>query len=235
MALDAVAKISGVIVAASALVGITYNVAFFMGSKQSWLFHLSVTDNLTATLYALPFVVIVALMMVLSVFIGAVFYSEPPPRRGAAAVCAAVVHATIPLITFGFSVLALRYALPKQSIWEIAMWSSLGAALGYLPGIAWNLLRGRTVRWIKNEARLTLAIAMVATPLVVSVGFHARGVRDDVANGTEWVEVEIADKNILQGKPVRVLEGGVILARGGQWIWIPRTEIKRVTEVAEPK
>jgi hypothetical protein len=61
--LELTAKAAGAVAAVSALVGVTYNVVFFMGSKQAWLFYLSVTDNLTATLYALPFVALVAAMM----------------------------------------------------------------------------------------------------------------------------------------------------------------------------
>ena len=83
--LELTAKAAGAVAAVSALVGVTYNVVFFMGSKQAWLFYLSVTDNLTATLYALPFVALVAAMMALSALVAEVFTRERPPPGSAAA------------------------------------------------------------------------------------------------------------------------------------------------------
>src|SRR5438045_3965384 len=60
---DTAAKIVAILIAASLLVGITYNIAFFLGTKPQWLFHISVADNVTATLFSLP---LSALLMVIA-------------------------------------------------------------------------------------------------------------------------------------------------------------------------
>jgi hypothetical protein len=79
-AIDFAAKLVAVIAGASTLIGVTYNVAFFFGERQNWLFVLTVGDNVTATLYALPYVVGVLLMMGWSAFVQRVFDSAPPRR-----------------------------------------------------------------------------------------------------------------------------------------------------------
>src|SRR5580698_5123951 len=55
-AVDLLAKAIAVLVAASLVVGTTYNIAFFLLTKPEWLFHLTVVDNVTATFYSLPIV-----------------------------------------------------------------------------------------------------------------------------------------------------------------------------------
>src|SRR5262245_27600185 len=55
---DIAAKAIAVLGAVCLMTGIVYNVSFFIFSKPEWLFHLTAADNLTATFYALPFVLL---------------------------------------------------------------------------------------------------------------------------------------------------------------------------------
>ena len=138
-ALEAAAKVAALVAAASALIGLTYNVAFFAGSKQEWLFYLSIADNLTATLYALPFVVLVVGLMILSIPLAAVLdqasplASRPPNKQRV------IVGVAVRLVVLG----ALGYWISRsEDPLRAATWLLLGFATTYLPAVAWRLLSG---------------------------------------------------------------------------------------------
>jgi uncharacterized membrane protein len=229
--LDTTAKVSGVIAAASALLGITYNVAFFMGDKQAWLFYLSITDNLTATLYALPFVALVVGMMAMSTLFAAILLRGPAPtrtpsRRGLA------IWGIVPLA--GIVVTTLLVARDQEPLRTLSF-IVLGATLTLLPNFALRLIGGRIGSGMAYENRVSLALVLVSLPVVVSVCLFATSARGRISAATNQVDIELSDKQTIRGSLVRALEGGIILARNDLWIWLPRTEIKRIAEVAPTK
>src|SRR5690348_11883132 len=61
--IDTGAKAVAILGGLSVLVGTTFNVSFFLATNSEWLFYLSIADNLTATLYALPVVTATGLIL----------------------------------------------------------------------------------------------------------------------------------------------------------------------------
>jgi hypothetical protein len=226
--LELTAKAAGAVAAVSALVGVTYNVAFFVDSKQAWLFYLSVTDNLTATLYALPLVALVGAMMVMSALGAEVFTREPPPPGSAAARRVFIWRVAWPLILV--TLIAFIVSREKEPLWSLSL-IVLGFTISFLSSAAWKLVSGKSGKWMRYETRASLAAALVTLPLVLSVCLFARSARDQIATRGSWVDIELSDKQVIRGIPIRALEGGVILAQGELWIWLPRSEIKKVTEI----
>lgn len=225
------AKVAAGVATASALVGITYNVAFFFGEKQSWLFYLSVTDNVTASLYALPFVAFGVILVTISIAIQRLYEFEPPPPGSPQAKRLSIFRPLFWFWMLGLNGLLIVLETP-QDRWRTAAFLILGAALSLLPVLASRLVRGKIGQGIDYKVKLFFAAILVGLPLVASVCLFAQSDRHRIDIGGRKIEVEIADRNRLYGSLVRSLEGGLILALGsGHWIWLPRSEIKRVTEI----
>ena len=220
-------KLAAGIGALSVLLGVTFNVSFFV-SEPEWLFLFSVADNLAATLYALPLVVVilVAQACAMSIVWAYLNWSTTAPRLE----WAKRLIVALAVIFFLGVVAAIALQQPNLLLWplipEILVLSVATAAFVDL-----HLL-------LEDRVLITLlGTALTAVIITIGAGWSAR------ANLGLGVEIELAGKpsssdkgTMLRGSLVRFLDGGVILELSdGRWLWLPKTEIQRVTRDAPEK
>lgn len=95
--------------------------------------------------------------------------------------------------------------------------------MGYAPVLAMRLYSGQ-----RTTIRRLFASTVVVVPVLVAVCAFARSDRDALKHN---VEIELPQQKVLRGVPVRMLEAGMVLSVDGHWLWLPRSEIRRVTEL----
>lgn len=229
--LEAITKVGGILIAACIFFGIAYNIAFFFGSKIGWLFFLSVADNIVAAMYAIPH----ALLVVLGFSIMAVFFRQD----------GALGRISRVKVFYGMFVLAvvggIIVRLDLNSGGFLPAWVSgwLAALLtcviffGLVPlliyGIAWLIREGSKVP-ANASTFYPVTIAFLVLLIFSAVAFVARVDRDRLERARA-MSFELPDRNSVTGKLVRALADGFIVAQGDNWIWLPRGEVKRVSEV----
>ena len=212
---DTAAKAVTVVGGLSLVMGITYNVAFFLYSKPEWLFHLTLVDNVTATLYAFPFaltiVCAVGLVIVLSRLLARVISLLPVHRY----IISAVAFGGGVLIVVLFNVLV--GAIFGSIGWPIL---TLVMMLGILQIFSSRL--NPTVL-VGLHVALLLAFSLV-TSAVLAMRAVAHPMTADVDVGDH------ANSSVLQGSLVRILDAGFIVDQDNRWIWIPRERVRLVKE-----
>jgi hypothetical protein len=225
-AVDLLAKAIAVLVAASLVVGTTYNIAFFLLTKPEWLFHLTVVDNVTATFYSLPIVTALSTGVLVMMGLAAV----RPLRR-----LKTLDRKTVLVNGSAYAVIIAVISVATVTSHHenaIAVWLTatlfITAMLG--PLFTNYLPENRALRsaWLSGLFILSLMTATVALALATA---HRLGA---------VVQIEAADgagmRSIVVGKTVRILDGGVILQRSDAgWIWFPKDQIRRITEVTDAK
>jgi hypothetical protein len=223
---DLLAKAIAVLVAASLLVGTTYNIAFFLVTKPEWLFHLSVADNVTATFFSLP--IVTALSTGVLVMMGLAVVRPLRPFKTLDRKTVLVGGAAYAVIVAVISVATVASGHENAvAVWVTAtlfITAMLGPLLtNYLP-------ENRTLRsaWLSGLLIVSLMTATVALALATA---HRLG---------EVVQIEAADgggmRSIVVGKTVRILDGGVILQQSGAgWVWFPKEQIRRITEATDAR
>ncbi|MFI5001268.1 MAG: hypothetical protein ACHQK9_15430 [Reyranellales bacterium] len=249
--IDVAAKAVALVVAFSLLMGITYNVVFFSFTKPVWLFHLSIADNIAATLYALPVVFGVLVVQAAgTVFFWFVLNSqrllesrlEPwiPMAWDRVSWMIPIVVTAFGVVLVGsviwafslgsldevFAIVGLTLTDPRVMIY--AAW-----LLGSMVWAAVLIQRESTFRIFVHVSTLIVVMPFAS---VVLLGVEAGRHRGYAA------EIELSDRALswdskatARGFIVRVLEGGVILEQGPDWIWLPRAEIRRIAEFEPPR
>jgi hypothetical protein len=76
---------------------------------------------------------------------------------------------------------------------------------------------------------------IVMVPLLLAACIFAREVRDSIARSDKTVSVEVSDNREIRGKLVRALDSGLIISANDAWTWIPKSEVRRVSEFKASK
>jgi hypothetical protein len=228
LSLEDLAKAAAGVGAASLMVGIVYNIAFFAPDRFHWLFAVSASDNWTATMYALPFTALAAAAFGLALW---VLFQQAS-------------NASIGWV-WRFYLIASGVVVVVIGIW----WSiSRPVPFGYfafsvLSAAAWIFFLLLTVTVLHrlrsgSQSRPVLiallgifaAVSLLTTPSVVAVNAQF-----NVEHQPTQVEVEVPLRGVFSGNLVRILDGGVILAQGNDWVWIPKGEVRQIKERHEKK
>jgi hypothetical protein len=226
LSIENIAKVAAVLGAASLIIGVTYNVAFFAGTQ--WLFNVSIADNITATMYALPY----ALAFFILYFAYAWGARRATFRRNALIVVpVGMVLACILLLLskifigdpgewFGTETLPSHLFLAAVFATAIGMGGALsGTNLKSLLQVSEHKIRSAVV------VSLSMLISLLLGPI-----FLARDSRIAIKDRPMTVDVDIAQKGAISGSVVRILDGGILVEQGQRWVWIPRSEIKLIVE-----
>ena len=198
--IDIAAKSIAVIVALSLLVGTTFNITFFVVTKPEWLFHLSVTDNITATFYSLPVVMVAAVGMAMYALMSRFEEVTPLPasrwRRFSSAFSPLLFVAIF--MTIAISILPI-FSFKVMFVLTLAGFAGVAFSV-------WTPLISMT-RLARTLAQGCLAtVTVLACIGVIAVAAAHRGGQSS--------QVETFDaggnRSILIGNLVRILDGGVI-------------------------
>ena len=205
----------------SLVMGTLFNVAFFAGLKANWLFHLSILDNLTATLFVLPLVMgVVGICLVYALFFARIAGSG----RQAALLLAAIV-----LLFMAMTWISSPHPFAIGMIFQFVVFLVI---TGCLWGGARLLAKSQVPSRNVASSGTLLGGGLIALALAVSTVYVARGVRSaiDANIGEHDIAIEIAG-GMIEGRLVRFLDGGVIVAQGKLWTFVPRSEIKQLREL----
>lgn len=212
-------KAAALVAGLSLAVGIVYNVSFFsVSGKPHWIFYLTVADNLAAALFALPFVMLALVLIGLR-------WLAPPPLS----LISDLLNALGSLVL----VVAAAYFLSAKI--DAVFVGMVGGAIFFSVLSICSTL-SRYVRLppssatFVDPAMFSLAVAAIVPCLMAGV-LAAVLTWAMLAISPTHVRIELPDKLVLSGSLVRLLDGGAILAEGKGWIWVPKAEIKRLTEL----
>jgi hypothetical protein len=223
--LEVVAEWLAALIAMSLFLGISYNVAFFFGPKSQWLFFLSLNDNVLAALYALPnaFFVLILFAHGATIFGSA---GAGRPRLPLFWLLTAFVIISIVLLPVE------ERRLPD----DLREWATAGAAvvviLGIVPLVLFGILAVFAAMFDEPRQRLFavgacgLVFLMAAAAVTARVDRELAGARSDVI-------CTLSDQEPVRGKLVRTLAHGFILARGDDWIWLSRSQVTKIAELAD--
>ena len=222
--LEVAAKFGALVGGISVFVGVIFNVTFFIGDRFTWIFFLSLTDNLTAALLAVPFVAFAFLVF--------------PMHAITAVAMDPTVKLNPPVVPFMKVMLYVAFASVILGMWFLwpyfstGAWASVFSVLIFVFGLAWAYgfgLRRHLTPQIAAFAVLALAIGLSFAGSVAAALFWRIAYQRGPA-----VDIETVDKNtyrsVIVGQVVRVLDGGIIVSRGDEWTWIPKTEMQRLSE-----
>jgi hypothetical protein len=218
-AVDMAAKAFAVVGGICLTTGIIYNVSFFLLTRPEWLFHLTVADNLTATLYALPFVLLVLAGVGVYAsgpyWFGRLLEDQGSGRRRYFLVLAVLVAAVL---------------YPSMFIFGDAVASAPMLVVILVVALALRLFRTETLGTRLVAYAVAAACILVSCTVLLSVrAHHERSLTADV---------EIGDRigsSVIRAKVVRNLDAGMILEQQGAWIWIPKDRILQVKEILPKK
>lgn len=226
---DFAAKAIALIVGAGLVVGTAFNIFFFLATKPHWLFHLSVADNIAATFYAIPVTIIWTVLILGSVAIH-VHYAKGKSAEalGERFSKFLITLSLIFLVTGGITFAVYGFTFRAFIFFGYVAIFVVVVFLG--PAVTTILPESPVIRW--GWVSLLTAAGLITGA--------ALGVVDAIRKSrTAEVRIESSDvdgkRSILSGQLVRVLDGGVILQQPGAWVWIPRDQVRRMTEVERPK
>jgi hypothetical protein len=205
--IDTGAKAVAILGGLSVLVGTTFNVSFFLATNSEWLFYLSIADNLTATLYALP--VVTATGLILGAGMGAL--------RGADW-----------SVVFGYLVSVVLFA--GYLLWRGTLFKSSGL---FTIALTLIVLLSAFVRRVSPSFGQAWATSILFIVFLVVAVSGIGVLKSEQPRMT--VNIDLTDYGsshpVLTGQIVRHLDNGIILAQDTGWVWIPKDQVRRVTEV----
>ncbi|WP_428661366.1 hypothetical protein [Reyranella sp.] len=235
LSIETLIKVAAVLGAASLLLGITYNIAFFAGEKSPWLFYVSAADNLVSTMYALPFGLGVGVITV----VGAWYFYRMRPLQFSDWPILALSFGGYGALFFFFWVvqgtsLQERLGIEKVTGTSIILIVGFTAAIFAVAyGASWVIKRAEASGLVGFVALWPIGVFAVLA-LLGGSALSARGSRTAIDQGKALtVEVEVSQamqRGVIVGTLVRVLDSGLILAQGEDWLWVPKGDIRRVKE-----
>jgi len=223
--LEMIAEWLAALVAMCLFLGISYDVAFFFGVKSQWLWFLSINDNVMTSLYALPN----AFFVVILFAYGAAIFGAP-----------AAATSRLPLfwllMAFAIISIVLRPVEERRLPDDLREWAIAGAAIVVVLGIIPPLLFGILVVFaaMLDEPRQRLfAVGACGLVFLMAVAAITARLDRELVSGRPDVICALADQEPIRGKLVRTLSGGFIIARGDDWIWLPRSQVRKIAELAD--
>ena len=213
---DLATKAVAVVVAVSLVMGISYNIAFFLFSKPEWLFRLTVADNIAATLYALPFTLLI--LPVVIAWISLMRFLDTRKLSVSRKVgWIAFVGGLIVGVGYTYLIGLLITGLFGSAGWPLMVAFLVLFLLGFFS------------KAISGQASL---VAYAVILMVFALGTSAVLARSAV-KATHSVEVEVGDRigsSVMKGLIIRTLDAGIILSQDGRWTWIPKERVLLIRE-----
>jgi hypothetical protein len=195
-----------------------------------WLLHLSVADNLAGTLFSLPFALFYCLLWGASMLPAAVRSSSRFAATATSYILMATAIYVVGLMVEPSESNPLTPMLANRRLLALVILSLL--LLFVSPLVAVFLARSRRFMDLPKYLQLLVFGGLFFVPLELAVWTDARITRFKIDSGrTSMVEVELPDKLVVIGRMVRPIEAGYLLKLDRGWVLIPKTEIKRVTEL----
>src|SRR5262245_38291979 len=222
--LEAIAEWLLAVIAMSLFLGISYNVAFFFGLKSEWLFFLSINDNVSASLHALP-----------SAFFVVILFSSSATIFGSADGGSSRLPLFWLLTAFVIISIVLLPVEERRLPDNLTEWALAAAAVIVIPGIVppvlFGILAVFAAMFDEPRQRLFAVGACGLVFLLATAAITAR-VDRELAGARSDVICTLSDQEPVRGKLVRTLSEGFILAKGGDWIWLPRSQVKKIAELS---
>jgi hypothetical protein len=224
--IETAAQAVTILVAVSLLAGITFNIAFFLSTKREWLFHVSIADNISAALYALPLASFVFFMMAGTLglmLLGKQSSAILPTNR----------REYLRFLAFAFPAVIVIYC--GILVWTSGLRTALvvAAVMAILAALLFSAIYVHKHEW---PIGIKLAVLGGVSVVAMVTAAAATGVGSSYEKRPK-VEVEVGatkeTRGILVGSVVRDLEGGLILSQPGKWVWIPKDQIRRISEFEE--
>ncbi|HYX03820.1 MAG TPA: hypothetical protein VE963_17135 [Reyranella sp.] len=224
--LDAVLEWLAAVVGFCLFLSINYNITFFFGVRSQWLFFLSATDNLVAALYAIPQAFFAAMLF----SCGAMIFGSTGPGMTRRLLLFWLLTAFV-IISIVMTPVEERRLPEDLREWAVAG-AAIVVALGVVPLALFAILSVFAGLFEEPRQRLLAVGACGLVFLMFGAAITARMDRD-LADGRPDVVCTLRDQEPVRGKLVRTLSEGFIVARGDDWIWLPRSQVMKIAEHAD--
>ena len=219
---DSIFKLLAAVVALAIFQGVAYNAAFFFGTKSGWFFFLSLSDTLQVSLYAIPSAFFVTALF----FHGATaFGARKTPRLR-----------LFWLLTVFIIVSAVLVPVEERPVphdwreWAVVI-GVVVLVLCAVPLILFGMVVVVGAIFDEPNQRL-VAIGAYGLFFLLLIASAAARLDRQLFEERPDVVVELAGQNTVRAKLIRTVAEGFILARGDDWIWLPRSEVKRISETS---
>jgi hypothetical protein len=208
--------------------GFTYNDAFFFGTKSQWVFFLSVEDSVLTAILAAP----------TSLFALVVFSYGASALRGPHAAKIMPLRLKLFWLLMVFAIMSIMLLpveerpLPRNlHEWAIVILGIL-LVLGVLPLVVFGVLFIVSAIFDEPDLRVFAVVVSGLFVLLLGTAVTARVDRTLAENRSDTI-FDLLDQSSVRGKLVRPLSAGFILAKGDDWLWLPRSQVKKITAVPD--